>query len=71
MKPGDQIRISDQAVRVYGFDSNIGLIVDKVPQSTYSAALEYPDDYHVLVDGVVVHMGYAIENDCEVISESR
>ena len=71
MKVGDYIRISDQAARVYGFDSNIGLIVDKVPQSTYSAGQEYPDDYHVLIDGKVVHMGYAIENDCKVINEGR
>ena len=71
MKPGDQIRISDQAVRVYGFDSNIGLIVDKVPQSTYSAAQEYPDDYHVLINGRVEILGFDMKKHWKVLDENR
>ena len=71
MNVGDQIRLSKQAVSVYGFDSDIGLIVDKVPQSTYSAAQGYPDDYHVLVNGRVELMGFDIEKHCKVINESR
>ena len=71
MKVGDQIRLSEQAVSVYGFGSDIGLIIDKVSQSTYSAAQGYPDDYHVLVNGNVELIGFDIEKHCEVINESR
>jgi len=67
MKIGDHIRLSEQAVRVYGFSSDIGLIIDKVPQSTYSAAQGYPDDYHVLVNGRVELIGFDIEKHCKVI----
>ena len=71
MKVGDQIRLSKQAVHVYGFGSDIGLIVDKVSQFTYSAADGYPEDYQMLINGKVELVGFAIEKDCKVINESR
>jgi hypothetical protein len=71
MNVGDQIRLSELIVGVYGFDSDIGLIIDKAPQSTYSEAQGYPDDYHVLVNGRVEIMGFDMEKQCEVINENR
>lgn len=65
---GDHIRLSEQAVRIYGFDSDIGLIIDRVSQSTYSAAQGYPDDYHILINGKVELVGFNIEKHCKVIS---
>lgn len=72
MKIGDTVRFSKAAVNVYGFDSDIGLIVDKVPQSTYSAAQGYPDDYQILINGKVELIGSQIdaEGHVEVIDES-
>tara|TARA_R110001583_G_scaffold12612_7_gene55846 strand:- start:15980 stop:16189 length:210 start_codon:yes stop_codon:yes gene_type:complete len=69
MKVGDCIRLSEKAVCVYGFSSDTGLIVDRVPQLTYSAADGYPDDLLVLINGKVELMGFAIEKECEVINE--
>ncbi|HIE84740.1 MAG TPA: hypothetical protein EYQ00_13265 [Dehalococcoidia bacterium] len=71
MKVGDQIRLSERAARAYGFNSDTGLIIDKVSQNTYSAADGYPDDYHILINGKVELVGFAIEKDCKVINESR
>jgi len=71
MKVGDHVRLSEKAVSVYGFSSNSGLIIDKVSQNTYSASAGYPDDYHILINGKVELVGFAIEKDCEVIDESR
>ena len=71
MQVGDLIRLSELAVGVYGFDSDIGLIVAKVPQSIHSAAQEYPDDYQILINGKVEIAGFDIEKHCKVINESR
>lgn len=71
MKVGDQIRLSEQAVSVYGFDSDIGLIIDRAPQSTYSASQGYPDDYHVLINGKVEILGFETDKHWKVINESR
>ena len=69
MKPhiGDHIRLSKEAVNVYGFGSDIGLIVDRVSQSTYSEAQGYPDDYYILVNGKLELVGFEIEKHCKVI----
>ena len=68
MKVGDHIVLSSAVVSVYELSSDLGLIVGRKPTSK-----DYPDDYYVLVDGDVIHMGFAIEesNNSEVISESR
>lgn len=71
MKIGDCIRLSETAVRVYGLGSDTGLIVDRVPQKTYSASEGYPDDYRVLINGKVELMGFGIEKTCEVLNENR
>jgi len=71
MKIGDYIRLSEQAVSVYGFNSGTGLIVDRVSQASHSASDGYPDDYHILIDGKVELVGFDIEKYCEVINESR
>jgi len=66
MKVGDHIRLSEQAVRVYALSSDNGLIVGRLPND----ADNYPDDYYVLIDGKLKHMGFAIEQSCEVVSKS-
>ncbi len=69
MKVGDQIRLSPATVRVYELNSDIGLIVGRLPND----AKGYPADYHVLIDGNVIHMGFAIQQieNGEVINEAK
>lgn len=69
MKVGDHIRLSPATVRVYELNSDNGLIVGRLPND----AKGYPADYHVLIDGNVIHMGFAIEQieNGEVISGSK
>ncbi|MBC8408837.1 MAG: hypothetical protein H8E12_08985 [Rhodobacteraceae bacterium] len=69
MKVGDQIVLSPAAVRAYNLSSDIGLVVGRVPND----ATPYPLDYHVLIDGDVIHMGFAIAepNNSEVVSGSK
>jgi len=68
VKVGDHIVLSSSVVSVYELSSDLGLIVGRKPTSK-----DYPDDYYVLVDGDVIHMGFAIEesNNSEVISETK
>ena len=67
MQVGDLIRINSVAVRVYGFTSDCGVIVDRLP----SGAQGYPDDYCVLIDGAVHRIGYSIKESAEVINANR
>ena len=71
MKVGDLICLSSQAVCVYGFSSDKGLITGRVQQKKYSANAGYPDDWHIMINGKIVIVGFEIERDCEVISEDR
>ena len=76
MKPlnpsiGEHVRLSEQAVTVYGFDSDIGLIIDRAPQSIYAAAQGYPDDYHVLINGRVEILGFDMKKHWKVLDENR
>ena len=71
MKVGDLICLSSQAQRVYGFDSDKGLVTGRVQQKKYSANTGYPDDWHIMINGKVEIAGFEIERDCEVISEDR
>ncbi len=67
MRVGDHIRLSPATVRAYNLSSDNGLIVGRLPND----ATGYPDDYHVLIDCELIHMGFAIaeSNNSEVISE--
>lgn len=69
MKVGDQIRLSPATVRVYELNSDNGLIVDRLSND----AKGYPADYHVLIDGNVIHMGFAIQQieNGEVTNEAK
>jgi hypothetical protein len=66
VKVGDQIVLSPAVVRAYNLSSDSGLIVGKADND----AINYPDDYYVLIDGNVIHMGFAIAEvkNGEVIS---
>lgn len=67
LRTGDHIRLSKQAASVYGFSSDTGLIIDKVPQKIHSASEDYPDDYHILIGGKIELVGFSIEKHCKVI----
>ena len=69
MKVGDQIVLSPAAVRAYNLSSDSGLIVGRLAND----ASPYPQDYQVLIEGKLVHMGFAIaeSNNSEVVSESK
>ena len=74
MKVGDTVRFSKKSMKVYGFGSDIGLIVDT--ESYPGSPTEhhgYPDDYRVLINGKVELVGSQIdaEGHVEVINESR
>ena len=68
MKVGDTVRFSKNAVKVYGFGSDIGLIVDT---EGYSGG--WPHDYRILINGKVELVGNQIdaEGHVEVINENR
>jgi len=66
MQVGNLIRINSLACRVYGFRSNVGLIVETISNGT-----GYPPDYEILIDGRKVLVGYAIQDSAKVINESR
>jgi len=54
------------ACRVYGFRSNVGLIVE-----TIRSGAGYPPDYEIIIDGRKVLVGYAIQDSAEVINANR
>jgi hypothetical protein len=62
--PGTLIRMNRLACRVYGFRSNVGLIVD-----TIRGTAGYPPDYEIIIDGRKTLVGYAIKDSAEVINE--
>lgn len=69
MQVGDLIRINSMACRVYGFRSNIGLIVKTISSGWGGGG--FPPDYEILIDGRKVLVGYAIKDSAEVINASR
>ena len=66
MKVGDLIRINSLSARVYGFRSNVGLIVGMIPSGA-----GYPPDYEIIIDGYQARVGYSIKDCAEVINASR
>jgi hypothetical protein len=72
MKVGDSVRFSKVAVKVYGFDSDVGLVVDTESYPGSWTEGMYPDDYRVLINGKVELIGGQIdaEGHVEVIDES-
>lgn len=73
MKIGDTVRFSKAAVKVYGLDSDIGLVVDTERYAmSWTESHGYPDDYRILINGKVELIGHQIdaEGHVEVIDES-
>ena len=66
MQVGNLIRINSIACRVYGFRSNVGLIVD-----TIRTGAGYPPDYDIIIDGGTRRVGYAIKENAELVNASR
>jgi len=75
MKVGDTVRFSEKAVRVYGFGSDLGLVVamESYPGPPGTHFYSKPDDYRILINGRLELVGNQItsEGHVEVISESR
>ena len=73
MQVGDTVRFSKKAVKVYGFGSDIGLIVDTESYPGSWTEDMYPDDYRILINGKVELIGNQIdaEGHVEVINASR
>lgn len=71
MKVGDAVRFSKKAVKVYGFSSDLGLVVDTERYPGAWGGL--PDDYHILINGKIELVGNQIdaEGHVEVLNESR
>jgi hypothetical protein len=70
MKVGDTVLFSKKAVKVYGFDSDIGLVVDT--ESYHGSDLEeYPSLWLVLINGKVELVGSQInaEGHVKVLNE--
>jgi hypothetical protein len=66
MKVGDVIRIPKGARNAFNLKDMTGIIVDRIPRPD-----SLPDDFEILVDGIVHSMGFQLKDSAEVISESR
>lgn len=79
MKVGDTVLFSKKAVKVYGFDSDIGLVVgtesyDEVLSRIQGTDLEeYPSLWLVLINGKVELVGWEIdaEGHVKVLNECQ
>jgi hypothetical protein len=72
VKVGDTVLFSKKAVKVYGFDSDIGLVVDTESyHGTDLCAEEYPSLWLVLINGKVELVGSQInaEGHVKVLNE--
>jgi hypothetical protein len=66
VKVGDVIRIPAGARKSFKMKSGIGVVVGTLPREDH-----YPNDFEVMVDGLVHAMGFTLQDSAEVISESR
>jgi hypothetical protein len=66
MKVGDMIKLPSGCCRHWELPTGVALLIAKSPRND---SLEY--DWKVLVDGRHIELGRQIENDPEVLSESR
>jgi hypothetical protein len=65
---GDLIRINSMACRVYGFRTNVGLIIAEIHNEQHRGCAAFPPDYEILIDGRKVLVGYAIKDSAKVIN---
>jgi hypothetical protein len=66
VKVGDLIKLPEGCRKHWELSTGIALLIAKLPRND---RLEY--DWKVLVDGMHIELGRQIENDPEVVSESR
>ena len=66
MKAGDMIKLPEGCRKHWGLPTGVALLIAKLPRND---RLEY--DWKVLVDGRYIELGRQIENDPEVLNESR
>jgi len=66
MKVGDVIRIPSGARNAFKLKSDIAIVVGTVPREDV-----YPDDFEVMVDGIIHVMGHQLEDNAEVLNEGR
>ena len=63
---GDMIKLPNGCCKHWELPTGVALLIAKLPRND---RLEY--DWKVLVDGRYIELGRQIENDPEVLSESR
>ena len=66
MQVGDMIKLREGCRNHWELPTGVALLIAKLPRND---RLEY--DWKVLVDGRYINLGRQIENDPEVVSESR
>ena len=66
MKVGDMIKLPEGCRKHWELPTGTALLIAKLPRND---RLEY--DWKVLVDGKLIELGRQIENDPEVLSESK
>jgi hypothetical protein len=62
MKVGDVIRIPSGARNAFKLKTDVAIVVGTVPRED-----DYPDDFEVLVDGLIYAMGFQLEDNAEVL----
>tara|TARA_R110000772_G_scaffold33609_2_gene81749 strand:- start:91 stop:306 length:216 start_codon:yes stop_codon:yes gene_type:complete len=66
MKVGDMIKLPEGCRNHWELPTGVALLIARLPRND---RLEY--DWKVLVDGRYIDLGRQIENDPEVLNESR
>ena len=66
MKVGDVIRIPHGARKAFCMKTEIGIVVNTIPRDD-----SYPDDFEIMVDGIVHAMGFQLEDSAEVLNGTR
>jgi hypothetical protein len=65
VKIGDVIRIPPGALRAFKMRSDIGIVV-----GTLSRKDDLPDDFEIMVDGLIHRMGSQLQDNAEIINEA-
>ena len=64
MKVGDIIRIPYGAVGAFALGSDVGIVVGTIPRVD-----SLPDDFEIMVDGVIYQMGSQLQDNADILSK--
>ena len=64
MKVGDVIRVPKGARSAFKLKSDIAIVVARATRKD-----DYPDDFEIMVDGIIVAMGFQLEQNAEVLND--